>query len=239
MPAMLEDGSHPPEISISRTSSAGSKNNQNGPKQGDRPAPRVNTNNTWNARRWRPPKHATWGSKPAHSPDVEWHIKWTKDCLYVLYRIYDSSEIDAYYDRSSIGRVLIIDYISSIESAGSGKRHVTVAAQEFQNLRELERFYADSKRVHAAALRVIHVQNATWATRFLLRKFNIDHPSEIVGMQGFSKWAQYEKPRQRNGRPFPHGKSWREQTDPWRRVSRTAFGLVSGSKGGRLSDVAK
>lgn len=159
---MAEDGSHPPEISISRTSSAGSKNNQtpNGPKQDGRPAPRVYTNNTWNTRQWRPPKHATWGSKYAHSPDVEWHIKWTKDCF-------------------SIGRVLVIDYMSSVESTGSGRRHVTVAAQEFQDLRELERFYADSKRVHSAALRVIHVQNATWATRFLLRKFNIDHVSEV------------------------------------------------------------
>ena len=44
-------------------------------------------------------------------------------------------------------------------------------------------------------------------------------------MQGFSKWARFEKPRQRNGKPFPNGRSWREQTDPWRNVSRTAFGL--------------
>lgn len=102
---------------------------------------------------------------------------------------------------------------------------MTVAAQEFQSLKDLEHFYSDPKRVHQAALRVIHVQNATWATRFLLRKFNIDHRSEIVGMQGFNKWAQYEKPRQRNGKPFPNGRSWREQTDPWRNVSRTAFGL--------------
>ena len=102
---------------------------------------------------------------------------------------------------------------------------MAVAAQEFQDIKDLERFYADTNRAHAAALRVIHVQNATWATRFLLRKFNIDHPSELVGMQGFSKWARYEKPRQRNGKPFPNGRSWREQTDPWRNVSRTAFGL--------------
>ena len=123
---------------------------------------------------------------------------------------------------------MIIDYISNkanVEAAGSKKPHVIVAAQEFQDIKELEKFYADKDRVQAAALRVIHVQNATWAIRFLLRKFNIDHPSEIVGMQGFSKWARYDTPRQRNGKPFPNGKSWREQTDPWRNVSRTAFGL--------------
>ena len=134
------------------------------------------------------------------------HIKWTKDCF-------------------PTGRVLTIDYISSVATGESGRRHVTVAAQEFENLKDLEKFYWDSKRVNQAALRVIHVQNATWATKFLLRKFNIDHRSEIVGMQGFSKWARYEKPRLRNGKPFPNGRSWREQTDPWRNVSRTAFGL--------------
>ena len=42
---------------------------------------------------------------------------------------------------------------------------------------------------------------------------------------GFSRWCQFHGPRQRNGKPFPSGRSWREQTDPWRNVSRTAFGL--------------
>ena len=161
---MAEDGSHLPEISVSRTStaSANSRNDQK-PKevpQQSKPSPWVYANNNWNPHQWRPPKNATWGSK-FHNPDVEWHIKWTKDCF-------------------SVGRVLIIDYVSNVESAGSGRRHVTVAAQEFQELKDLEKFYADSKRVHGAALRVIHVQNATWATRFLLRKFNIDHASELV-----------------------------------------------------------
>ncbi|KAK4548977.1 hypothetical protein LTR36_008750 [Oleoguttula mirabilis] len=119
------------------------------------------------------------------------------------------------------------EYFNGASSAASpaGKRHIAVAAQEFQDLKELEKFYADPRRAHSAALRVIHVQNATWATHFLLNRFNIDHPSEVVGMQGFSKWARFEKPRQRNGRPFPNGRAFREQTDPWRNISRTAFGL--------------
>lgn len=102
---------------------------------------------------------------------------------------------------------------------------MTIQAQEFDDLAGLENFYSSKDRVHAAALRVIHVQNAPWATKCLLQRFNIDHQDEIVGMPGFSKWARYEKPRQRQGKPFPDGKSWREQTDPWRNISRTAFGL--------------
>ena len=138
--------------------------------------------------------------------DVGWHIRWTRD-------------------RFPNGRVLVVDYISNQTSKRPEKRHVAVAAQEFENLESLQAFYANNERVHAAALRVVHVQNATWSTQFLLDKYNIDHKSEIVGMRGFSKWAKYEKPRQRNGKPFANGRSWREQNDPWRNISRTAFGL--------------
>ena len=206
---MAEDGSHPPEIAISRTSSASSKNKQNlqESQQQNAPSPKLYTNNKWTPHQWRTGKRPTWGSK--FHDELEWHIKWTPECF-------------------KIGRVLIIDYLKNgpdATSPSSARRHVAVAAQEFQDIKDLEKFYSDRNRVHGAALRVIHVQNATWATRFLLRKFNIDHQSEIVGMQGFSKWPRYEKPRQRNGRPFPNGRSWREQTDPWRNVSRTAFGL--------------
>lgn len=201
---MAGDSQRPPKIAISRTSSI---NHEDviGSSRGVRPSPRKSAINASNHQPWQR-SSKSWGH---HKTGLEWHIKWTDDCF-----------------RS--GRVLIVDYISnqaSVSTPASEKRHVTVAAQEFDSLKGLHGFYANNDRVHGAALRVIHVQNATWATRFLLRKFNIDHPSEIVGMQGFSKWARYEKPRQRNGRPFPNGRSWREQTDPWRNVSRTAFGL--------------
>lgn len=170
------------------------------------------TNRTYHASSspwWRSNKT---GDTPRHrrsqSPDVDWHIKWTKDAF-------------------PNGRVLVIDYVSNASNyaASPGTRHIAVAAQEFRDLKELERFYADPKRARSAALRVVHVQNATWATLFLLKKFNIDYPNEIVGMQGFSKWARYEKPRQRDGKPYPNGRAFREQTDPWRNISRTAFGL--------------
>lgn len=207
----MEDASHPPGISISRASTASiaSSTRSKPPSlQEKTPPQRVDTKNTdsspWYRKNGDTPRH-----RRSHSPDVEWHIKWTKNCF-------------------PNGRVLIIDYISNDASSvtsPSGKRHIVVAAQEFQDLTSLEKFYTDPRRAYSAALRVIHVQNATWATHSLLNKFNIDHPSEVVGMQGFSKWARYEKPRQRNGKPFPNGRAFREQTDPWRNISRTAFGL--------------
>lgn len=173
----------------------------------------MDTSHTYGSRRFFPngKPSESWKQRH-HSPDPAWHTKWVKGCF-------------------PNGRVLIIDYISNAavhnlepSSSGSGKRHIAVASVECQHVEGLEKFYADPQRAHSAALRVIHVQNAPWATRYLLKKFNIDHPSEMVGMQGFSKWARYEKPRQRDGKPFPNGSAFRAQMDPWRNVSRTAFG---------------
>ncbi|KAK5114447.1 hypothetical protein LTR62_002382 [Meristemomyces frigidus] len=207
---MAEDNSLPPGIAISRAPTetrASSRNSAKQPSQWRPPSPKLDTENVY-ASSWRRNKHESWKYRN-HSPDVEWHIKWTTGCF-------------------PNGRVLVIDYISN-EAAQkadpNGKRHVVVRAAEFQDLAGLQRFYADPKSAHGAALRVIHVQNATWATLFLLKEFNIDNKSDIVGMETFSKWSRYEKPRHRNGKPFPNGRSFRQQTDPWRKVSRTAFGL--------------
>ncbi|SMR56379.1 unnamed protein product [Zymoseptoria tritici ST99CH_3D1] len=200
-------GGRLPSISVSRTSSKastkqnGTSNSNVRSKGSDRQQlPRVETERL--ARHHA--RHDAWLRN--HDTEVEWKIKW---------------------DRHSFkdGRVLIIDYISNEHAQDTDRRQVSVAAQEFQSIEGLRQFYADSTRVHGAALRVVHVQNAPWAVAFLLAKFNIDHPSEVVGMQSFSKWARYEKPRQRKGKPFPSGRSWRGQTDPWRNISRTAFGF--------------
>ncbi|KAK5168798.1 uncharacterized protein LTR77_006107 [Saxophila tyrrhenica] len=197
-----------PGISISRSSSDSDKvkEGSSDASQSRRPTPTVDTN-AKNSGPWHR-KRSALSAKSGHDI-VKWKIKWTPDCF-------------------PTGRVLIVDYISNTasgSSAGSGKRHITIEAQEFEDISGLKKFYSNTERVHAAALRVIHVQNASWATDCLLSKYNVDHQDEVVGMPGFSKWARYEKPRQRGGRPFPDGRSWREQTDPWRNISRTAFGL--------------
>lgn len=204
----MEGSPQLPEIAVSRSSSQkSSKKSTKSNADGKRPSlPRVKTEHGFHPH-WKAGYHHSDAWNRSHNPDPEWRIKWDGNCF-------------------KNGRVLIVDYISNdAELVTNGKRHVAVASQEFQTLSELRRFYSDSKRVHAAALRVIHVQNATWATLFLLKKFNINHPNELVGMPGFSKWARYERPKFRNGKPFLNGRSWRGQTDPWRNVSRTAFGM--------------
>ncbi|PSN64316.1 hypothetical protein BS50DRAFT_575766 [Corynespora cassiicola Philippines] len=139
--------------------------------------------------------------KRTHSPNVEWHDKWTKDLW-------------------KQGRVLLIDYVDK-EHTKEGK--TKVVAQEFHDVEGLRKFYRDQDLSAQAALRVIHVQNATWATRFLLKKFNINSSDDLVGTT-FARWAKYERPRRRGGKPVLNGKTFRTQRDPWRGISRASFG---------------
>ncbi|KAF1939585.1 hypothetical protein EJ02DRAFT_381455 [Clathrospora elynae] len=146
-------------------------------------------------------RKATFGHHRKHSPNLKWREPWTKKSW-------------------SQGRVLIIDYVAKAHTS-DGKRKI--AAQEFCDIDSLRHFYRKEDLSAQSALRVIHVQNASWATRYLLRKFNIDTSDDLVGTT-FGRWAQYEKPQQRGGKPVLNGKTFRTQRDPWRGISRTAFG---------------
>ena len=75
-----------------------------------------------------------------------------------------------------------------------------------------------------AVLRVFHVQNAPWATQYLLRKFNINARDDLVGTD-FGRYVKYKRPEQRGGKPLLSGKTWKTQHDPWRGISRTALGI--------------
>jgi hypothetical protein len=97
-------------------------------------------------------------------------------------------------------------------------------AQELDCLDGLKKLYRDPRRGANANLRLLHVQNAPWATKFLLRKFNIDERDDLVGST-FAKYAKSTKPDRRGGKPFPTAKSWRVQHDPWRGISKTSFGF--------------
>ena len=99
-----------------------------------------------------------------------------------------------------------------------------VAAEEISSLAGLRRVYANPDRGREAVLRVFHVQNAYWATRFLLRKFNIDNHDSIVGTD-FGNWVRHRQAERRAGKPVLNGRTWKTQHDPWRSISRTAFGL--------------
>ncbi|KAF2834849.1 hypothetical protein M501DRAFT_943318 [Patellaria atrata CBS 101060] len=136
------------------------------------------------------------------SPGVEWREKWTQESW-------------------KHGRVLLIDYVGK-DDTHDGRRRIQ--AQEFHDVDGLRRYYNNTDLSRKAALRLIHVQNASWATRFLLRKFNIDHHNDLVGTT-FGRWARYEKPQRRAGKPVLNGKAFRTQRDPWRGISRCAFGL--------------
>lgn len=106
----------------------------------------------------------------------------------------------------------------------SQNRKRKVIAQELDCLDGLRLLYRDPRRGADANLRLLHVQNAPWATKFLLRKFNIDGRDDLVG-SNFGRYAKFTKPERRGGKPFPNAKTWRVQHDPWRGISKTSFGF--------------
>jgi hypothetical protein len=140
------------------------------------------------------------GHRRKHSPNIEWK-GWNGDSW-------------------KQGRVLLIDYVAKAHSSKGRKK---IVAQEFCDIDSLRRFYRKEDLSAQAALRVIHVQDASWATRYLLRKFNIDATDDLVGTT-FGRWARYEKPQKRGGKPVLNGRTFRPQRDPWRGISRASFG---------------
>lgn len=116
--------------------------------------------------------------------------------------------------------MLLIDYVAKEHTTEGRKK---IVAQEFCDVESLRRFYRKEDLSAQAALRVIHVQNASWATEFLLRKFNIDPSDNLVGTT-FGRWAQFDQAPERGGKPLLSGRTFRAQRDPWRGISRAAFG---------------
>lgn len=142
-------------------------------------------------------------NKRPRSPGLKW------------YRHYDSPESLKH------GRVLIIDYIKQ-DCSKAGSRKVT--SQEISSIEGLRKLYANPDRSAEVVLRVIHAQDADWATKFLLHKFAINAQNDVVGTD-FGRYVKYKRPERRGGKPFLSGKSWKTTHDPWRGVSRTSFAL--------------
>ena len=71
---------------------------------------------------------------------------------------------------------------------------------------------------------MFHVQNADWATHFLLRKFNINASDDLVGTD-FGQFVKQKHPTRQGGKPFLSGKTWKTTHDPWRGISRASFGI--------------
>lgn len=124
------------------------------------------------------------------------------------------------------GRVLIVDCYSR-DHSDDGRRKTQ--AYEFCTISELEEFYLKGPgKTSEHALRVIHVQNAVWAREFLLEKFNIASngaQGDTILNTGFSRWAKYDRPQYRAGKPVLNSKTFRTSKDPWRGISRTGFGV--------------
>lgn len=73
-------------------------------------------------------------------------------------------------------------------------------------------------------MRIFHVQNAWWATPFLLRKFNIKANDDLIGTD-FGQFVKHRRFEGRGGKKILSGKTWKTTHDPWRGISRTSFGI--------------
>ncbi|KAK2808239.1 hypothetical protein FQN50_004981, partial [Emmonsiellopsis sp. PD_5] len=153
-----------------------------------------------------PTGHEGFGTRKRHTRKHDLGPKWHKEY----------SEIDIYS-----GRVLVIDFVKQDEKKISMRK---VAAQEIYSLDSLRKVYTNPERNSEAVLRVFHVQNAAWATEYLLRKFNIDNRDDLVGTD-FGRYVRHKRPERRGGKPFLSGKTWKVQYDPWRGISKTSFGV--------------
>lgn len=149
-----------------------------------------------------PFKSKSWNQRP-YSPGLKWH------------QGYDTPE-----SRKS-GRVLLVDYVKASQSKKGMRKVVT---QEIKSVDELRKCYSNPRRDCEAVLRVLHVQNAPWATHFLLKKFYIQDKDDLVGTD-FGRYLKYKRPERHGGKPFLSGKSWKTTHDPWRAINRTSFGL--------------
>ncbi|CAZ79658.1 unnamed protein product [Tuber melanosporum] len=120
-------------------------------------------------------------------------------------------------------RVLMIDYVRrGVGGSHEGRRRVV--ALEIHDLATLKSVYEDGRDTNST-LRVFHVQNCTWARRFLIHKFRIKDNDDIVGLREFGDWLLQKRPQRRAGKPLLVGKSWKTTADPWRGVTKCSFGM--------------
>ena len=76
------------------------------------------------------------------------------------------------------------------------------------------------------------MQNSPWAEHYLLRKHAYDshapksHGGQSdSGHQDFTRWVKQPWPQRRRGRLMMSSRTWKTHTDPWRGVTKSAFGM--------------
>ncbi|KAF1986381.1 hypothetical protein K402DRAFT_431339 [Aulographum hederae CBS 113979] len=119
------------------------------------------------------------------------------------------------------GRVLIIDYmVRTHGSNAQGDARYKVLARECETLDTLKKHYDTSLERQSKVLRLIHVQDAPWATRFLSEKY--------LGRSFEATTFNFEhlissKTTKRAGKTNFNGKTFQLQRDPWRGIGKIAF----------------
>lgn len=107
------------------------------------------------------------------------------------------------------------------EQSKEGMRKVSTL--EVNDIGMLRRLYDHPNKDAQPILRLMHVQNAEWAVDFIVKKFYIQK-GDLVGSD-FGRYVSYTRPQRRGGKPLLKGRAWPTTHDPWRGISRTAFGV--------------
>jgi hypothetical protein len=98
-----------------------------------------------------------------------------------------------------------------------------VVASEHYDLSSLQTVYGSYPSTKLA-FRIFHIQNAPWATYWVLKKFAIQETS-FESRTSFTHWVKYMSPKRRGGKALMNAHTWNTKYDPQRGISRTAFGL--------------
>ena len=112
-------------------------------------------------------------------------------------------------------------YLTYADPSKAGMRKV--AASEHYDLSSLQRLYGDYPSTKVA-LRLFHIQNASWATYWVLKKFAIQDTA-FESRTKFTQWVKQRAPKRRAGKALMNAHTWNTKHDPYRGTSTTAFGL--------------
>lgn len=154
------------------------------------------------AHRCYPKPRRPWQTRP-RSPLLRWHNDYTPTTL-------------------KRGRILVIDYVKQ-DLTKKGKRKVT--SQEIDDVDGLKKIYSNAVRGNEAILRVFHVQNGSpECIEWLLKKFNINARDDLVGLD-FDNYLRDRRLQKSGRKPRVSGRTWRTQHDPFRGLTKTAFGV--------------
>ena len=121
---------------------------------------------------------------------------------------------------SELGRVLIIDYEQDNTTSNSG--HHT-SCHEFCKKDDFKRYFLEAEKVaDRLSLRLIHVQNASWAKDFLQKRFDMNSNKDI--MATLSGNADYCEKTNQDARDIPlRARATPVEHNEERKINRASF----------------